>query len=129
MFKDNVGRNRIRCSICYIAWLVTLSVLVLTYVVFSIGFNRKVNFFNASLPIGVHESEAIDTLGSPTFLWVCKGDVIQGPTLSDNKKYDVFVYSGLPFLRGNLILYFDSESRKLVKKGRSSHAPGWGPLI
>ena len=113
-----------RASTCLLLWKAALVLMAAGYISFYVRFDRKVRFFENDLQLGTTESEAIDELGSPSFLWLDTGDVHLLPA-GEGRKYDVLVYSGLNYFRDNLYLYFDSISRRLVHKKRGMHAPGW----
>jgi hypothetical protein len=120
---------RQRSSFCCTAWYIAIGIIVLTYVTLCIKFERKVRIFYDGLKMGAYESNAIEMLGSPSFLWINKSGARLGPSIPDADRYDIFVYSGLPFFRNDLILYFSSEEKILRYKRRSMHAPGWDPAI
>ena len=126
---ENTSNVKKKPPVCCIVLGIQLTVIIVIYLLLFIQFDRKVRLFNNNIQIGAHEIEVIGLLGKPSYVWWKNNDVRSGPPNADGKEYDVLVYSGLSFLRDNLVLYFNSENKRLVFKSRGSHSIGWRPLV
>lgn len=106
-----VKQPKRRVSFCCALWIVVLVVLATIYLILSIQFAHRVNLFNTKVEIGMEEMDVLLCLGNPSSI-----DYNYG--MSDGKVYHEIFYSGRLFFRESLILYFDSQTKKLVQKDR-----------
>jgi len=99
--------NRRNISICCIAWLLLVVVLLSFYIFRAIEFGEKVKTYDKNILVGMEDLEVLNLLGRYS----------RSVRAFDGYHF-VMVYEGRYFLRDDIILTFDPRSRKLVSKQR-----------
>jgi len=117
---QNLGtpRPKKRLSICCVAWLVVFAIIFVFYIYKWVQFDHRVRLFNTKIQIGMTELEVHAYLGPPSLYSTDLDDIDDKKFVLKAKKYDEFAYTGTYFGRDDLVLYFDSESKRLVHKER-----------
>jgi len=117
--RGNRKGEKGKISICCVGWIIVFLVLVIFYSYKFYQFHYRVIVFENKIKIGMHAAEVEYLLGPPSrsfSLWGIQDSITK--EINPNKKYNRYVYKGFFFLRDDLILYFESDTERLVYKDR-----------
>jgi hypothetical protein len=117
--RGNRKGEKGKISICCVGWIMVLLVLVIFYSYKFYQFHYRVIVFENKIKIGMHAAEVLYLLGPPSRSfseWKIQDSITQ--KIDPIKKYDKWVYKGFFFLQDDLILYFESDTGRLVYKDR-----------
>lgn len=112
--EEKPGGGKKRICLCCAAWVLVLVLSMSFYLVKWIQFDRKVRRFDTKMDSSSDLWDAFAFMGRPT---ESRFDLVDESR--NQEKVIEFVYRGGEwFLRDNMVLHFDNETKHLIKKFR-----------
>jgi hypothetical protein len=110
-----------KISICCIAWIAVLLVVIVFFSISWVRFNTRVGIFNDKLRLGMSELEAWILMGPPSASYSSwdKSATLRIGGVEQKLNVIEYVYKGTYFLRDDIVLIFNAKTKELVSKKRA----------